>query len=67
MRRYDVVRPIEIGALMRAGRPETPKRGSERHVSSDGVDALRRLARHGLVERVARGKWRLVQHDEAWV
>jgi predicted transcriptional regulator of viral defense system len=37
-----------------------------RHVSSDGVDALKRLERRGLVERVARGHWRAVSVSEAW-
>jgi hypothetical protein len=48
---------IEIGRLMHDRRP-TPPRGAERHASSDGVDALKRLEARGLVERVERGKWR---------
>jgi hypothetical protein len=57
IRLHGVVRPIEIGRLMHDGRP-TPPRGAERHASSDGVDALKRLEARGLVERVKRGKWR---------
>jgi predicted transcriptional regulator of viral defense system len=45
----------------------TPLRlGAERHVSSDGADALKRLERRGLVERVSRGHWRAVSVSEAW-
>ena len=66
MRQHGDVRPIDVGALMRNGRETPVRRGGERHVSSDGVDALRRLARRGLVERVERGRWRIVEHDEAW-
>lgn len=66
MRRCGEVRPFEIGELMRAGRLTPIRRGGERHTSSDGVDALKRLERRGLVERVRRGVWRVVEHDEAW-
>lgn len=63
MHMVGVVRPREIGILMHAGRPTFT---DMRHASSDGVDALKRLARRGLVERVARGKWQLTEHDERW-
>jgi hypothetical protein len=65
MRGHVYVRPIDVGRLMRGGRV-SPTRDNNRHVSSDGVDALRRLQRRGLVERVERGRWMLVEHDEAW-
>jgi len=75
MRLRGEVRPIEVGVLMHQGR-EVPcvvrldfrRRavGCCEHASSDGVDALQRLERRGLVERVQRGRWRLVEHDESW-
>ena len=61
MRLRGVVRPIEVGAIMHAGRDVPLRRGAERHPSSDGVDALKRLEARGLVERVARGQWRLLR------
>lgn len=66
MREHGVVRPREIGLLMRAGRPTPVRRGGERHISSDGVDALQRLAKRGLAERVERGRWQLVERGESW-
>lgn len=60
------VRPVEVGRVMRAGRVTAPRRGAERHVSSDGVDALERLERRGLVEHVARGCWRATSVVEMW-
>jgi hypothetical protein len=75
MRAHGVVSPTELGVLMHQGR-ETPcvvlldfRRmpvGCCEHASSDGGDALRRLARRGLVERIARGRWQLIPHDETW-
>jgi hypothetical protein len=66
MRHEGDVRPVDVGKMMRAGRETPVRRGGERHASSDGVDALRRLERRGLVERVARARWRAVEHDEEW-
>lgn len=66
MRAVGVVRPSDVGAMMRAGRSVPPRRGAGRHVSSDGVDALRRLERRGLVVHVTRGRWVAVSRDEAW-
>jgi hypothetical protein len=60
------VRPIEVGRIMRDGRGTPLRLGAERHVSSDGADALKRLERRGLVERVSRGHWRAVSVSEAW-
>lgn len=65
MRAHGIVRPREIGVLMHAGRTSIATKLE--HASSDGCDALRRLERRGLVERVARGRWQLIQHDESWV
>ena len=64
LRAHRHVRPFEVGMLMRSLRATPPRRGAQRHISSDGFDALRRLERRGLVEHVARGRWRLVEHDE---
>lgn len=64
MRARGVVRPREIGVLMHAGR--TTIASKLQHASSDGYDALRRLERRGLVEHVARGAWKLIEHDESW-
>lgn len=64
MREHGVVRPREIGVLMHAGRRSIASK--LQHASSDGCDALRRLERRGLVERVERGRWRLVERDETW-
>jgi predicted transcriptional regulator of viral defense system len=64
MRVHGVVRSREIGVLMHAGRPSIATKLE--HASSDGCDALRRLERRGLVERVERGRWRLIEHDESW-
>lgn len=65
LRLRGTVRPVEVGRLMHAGRTTPARRGAERHVSSDGVDALKRLEARGLVERVARGQWRLRVTDWA--
>lgn len=66
-----LVRPIEVGSIMHAGRPDPCDRplvgrGCCRYASSDGFDALRRLERRGLVERVRRGQWRLRVVDDDW-
>jgi predicted transcriptional regulator of viral defense system len=37
-----------------------------KYASSDGSDALRRLAKRGLVERVRRGSWHVIEHEEDW-
>lgn len=72
------VRSYEIGVMMHAGRE-----GGCRHVGysdgpgwhlaccryacDDGLEALHRLERRGLVFRVARGRWRAVPGaDESW-
>jgi hypothetical protein len=65
IRLHDVVRPIDVGRLMHDGRTTPLRRGAERHASSDGVDALKRLEARGLVERVERGKWR-ARITEGW-
>jgi hypothetical protein len=71
----ELVTPTEVGVLMHQGRERRcvvlldfrrGRVGCCRFASSDGCDALRRLAKRGLVERVSRGKWRLIRHDEAW-
>jgi hypothetical protein len=51
----------DAGAIVHAHRD--PPAGEERHHyrSSDGRDALTRLARRGLVRRVARGRWELIR------
>lgn len=59
------VRPVQIGMLMHAGR-STTRLHLDRYASSDGSDALRRLAKRGLVERVHRGVWRVIEHEEDW-
>lgn len=64
MRARGVVSPREVGVLMHAGR--TTIASKLRYASSDGYDALRRLERRGLVERIARGRWHLIEHDERW-
>src|SRR4051812_19009097 len=64
MRAHGVVRSREIGVLMHAGRSSIATK--LQHASSDGCDALRRLERRGLVERVSRGRWQLIEHDESW-
>jgi hypothetical protein len=66
MRTVEHVRPQEVGLLMHAGRPEPRRLSAARHASSDGVDALARLQRRGLVERVKRGCWRVCTHEESW-
>lgn len=78
VRAHDDVRPIEVGTIIHAGRerpcpepvlrPESQRRrpGCCQWASSDGAAALKRLAARGLVERVARGRWRVVAHDEEW-
>lgn len=61
------VRPLDIGRMMRLGRETPERRGHERHVSSDGVDALQRLERRGLVYRAARGRWSpVVEREDGW-
>lgn len=75
IRLHGVVRPVEIGMLMHQGR-ERPcvvlldfrrmRVGCCRHASSDGVDALRRLERRGLVRHIARGQWVPERHEEGW-
>jgi hypothetical protein len=64
MRQSGVVCPREIGVLMHAGR--TSIASKLRYASSDGYDALRRLERRGLVKRLKRGRWQLIEHDERW-
>jgi hypothetical protein len=64
-------RPRDVGLLMHMGRTVpcgacTPEHACE-HASSDGVDALRRLAARGLVYRQARGVWRAAIEHEDWV
>jgi DNA-directed RNA polymerase specialized sigma24 family protein len=77
VRQRDEVRPWEIGKLMHAGRetgcPARSEHVSSRHLaccahgSADGNDALRRLERRGLVERLGWGRWRATDADEeAW-
>lgn len=70
IRERGVVRPIEVGQIMHAGRPNRCHRcdhlGSCPYVSSDGSDALRRLALRGLVARRARGQWVAVISGEGW-
>jgi hypothetical protein len=70
IRERGVVRPIEVGKLMHAGRPTRCYRCEHfvdcPYVSSDGCDALRRLERRGLVARRARGQWVAVISGEGW-
>lgn len=71
LRFFGPCRPLEIGSLMHAGRPtnaclETAEPPCCRYASSDGYDALRRLETRGLVERVQRGWWVIVQAEEDW-
>lgn len=63
VRHHGEVRPVEIGQLMHATRESAPR---PRFYSSDGADALARLAVRGLVERRARGVWAPVAHEEGW-
>lgn len=76
IRSQDSVRPLEVGMIMHQGR-EVPcvmtldfRRGRVsccEYASSDGVDALKRLERRGLVERRARGQWAAKRPaSEAW-
>ena len=58
------VRPIEIGAIMHAGRADLVL--VAHYFSSDGVDALKRLERRGLVEKLARGQWVAKIRSEDW-
>lgn len=74
------VRPVEVGRLMHAGTRHpsglypiivdaattSGPLSCCKFASSDGHDALRRLERRGIVERVRRGLWRLVDHQEDW-
>ena len=64
IRLQGVVSPREVGVIMHAGR--TSIAGKLRFASSDGYDALHRLERRGLVERITRGRWQLIEHDERW-
>lgn len=75
MRQRRDVRPVDVGRLMHASRdvepcaytPFQPGACCE-YAASDGWDALHRLEKRGLVERVGRGQWRLVIVDESeWV
>lgn len=66
IRQHGVVRPVEIGLLMHAGRPSPSSVLDRRYASSDGWDALRRLERRGLVERQARGQWVALISGEGW-
>src|SRR4051794_3767901 len=75
MRAHDVVRPVQVGRMMHAGRKhsaghvlvsayaEGGPRACCKWASSDGWSALRRLEQRGLVERVARGQWRAIVAD----
>ena len=66
------VRPLEVGKLMHAGARKHPAGTALvegpccQYASSDGCDALRRLERRGLVRRIHRGQWTLVDHAENW-
>jgi hypothetical protein len=71
IRSHGVVRPIQVGMLMHRGRANpcllcllhgTPCQ----YASSDGYDALARLARRGLVMRIQRGRWTAVVSGEGW-
>jgi hypothetical protein len=62
-RSREFVRPIEVGRIMHMARDGAPKPA---YFASDGSDALRRLARRGLVERVRRGRWVATTSDEGW-
>jgi hypothetical protein len=75
IRAHESVRPLEVGVFMHQGRPEPcvvlldfrrMRVGCCRYASSDGVDALIRLARRGLVVRVRRGVWQAVTATESW-
>ena len=72
IRSHDAVRPLDIGVLMHVGRPDpclSCALGADahcEHASSDGVDALHRLARRGLVYRERRGRWLAVVAAEGW-
>lgn len=72
MRHHGDVRPVEIGRVMHVQRGRHAIGTSLiegaccQYASSDGADALRRLADRGLVYRVRRGCWRLVTHQEGW-
>ena len=53
------IRPVTAGMivlLLNETRPGMLERRRQ-HASSDGAAALKRLAKRGLVERQARGKW----------
>ena len=62
------VRPLDVGVLMHAGREHAclicAAGGHCEHASSDGADALGRLAARGLVTREARGAWVPFARDE---
>lgn len=69
MRAHDDVRPLLVGMLMHEGRERLCAcfEGVPcRYASSDGADALKRLARRGLVARASRGHWRAVVGVEDW-
>ena len=59
LRRQGVIRPVEAGEIVHLHRHVAGK-WDPRYFSSDGVDALKRLAARGLVERgEKRGEWLL--------
>lgn len=73
MRTFESVRPFQVGRMMHAAGKHpigwilaSGTGPCCKHASSDGSDALRRLAKRGLVERVRRGSWRLIEHEEDW-
>lgn len=74
------VRPLEVGRLMHSGTKHPA--GSYalivdaatvsgplsccKYASTDGHSALRRLEQRGVVYRMRRGLWGLVEHEEDW-
>jgi hypothetical protein len=63
VRARGAVRPIEVGRIMHMARDSAPKPS---YFASDGSDALRRLAKRGLVRRVRRGRWEATSNEEGW-
>jgi hypothetical protein len=61
--RQGKIRPLEAGAIMHAHRKHHWERNST-YWSSDGADALKRLARRGIVVRIKRGDWRPLCAEE---
>lgn len=65
IRLYGIITSTAAGRILHAHREHGCRHcraGECPYASSDGCDALKRLAERGLVRRVARGRWKALRH-----